>query len=121
VKTKNMNNKQLQKRMIRHGELLMIPVTELPEKTEQVFEGKEYIVAHSETGHHHVAVGNVTVFKPIGADSADIYLRANKDSIIEHRKSFDKHQTLTIHEGLYLCRPKVEYDPFAKLIRQVRD
>lgn len=116
-----MKNKDYQTRMIRHGEMLLIPVDELPENVEQVFEGKDYIVAHSETGHHHVAVGNVTVFKPIGADSTDIYLRANKESVIEHRKAFDKHETKTIHEGLYLCRPKSEYDPFAKIIRQVRD
>jgi len=106
--------------MIRHGEMLLIPVDEMPE-VEQIFKGKQYIVAHSETGHHHIAVGDLTVFRPIGADTTDIYLRANKESVIEHRKSFDKHETKTILPGLYLCRAKTEYDPFAKMIQKVRD
>jgi hypothetical protein len=116
-----MNKKEIRKRMIRHGEMLLIPVEELSENVEQIFEGKSFIVAHSETGHHHVAVGDVTVFRPVGADSTDIYLRANKESAIEHRKTFDKHETKTIHPGIYICRAKTEYDPFRKLIQQVRD
>jgi hypothetical protein len=116
-----MRKTEYAKRMIRHGEMLLVPVEALPEGAEQVFKGSEYIVAHSESGHHHVAVGDVTVFRPAGADTPEVYLRANKDSVIEHRKSFDKHETKTLREGIYLCRAKTEYDPFAKLIQQVRD
>lgn len=116
-----MNTQDYQNKLIRHGEMLLVPVAELPKDVEQIFEGTQYIVAHSETGHHHVAVGDVTIFRPLGADTTDIYLRANKDSMLEHRKVFDKHETKTIQQGLYLCRPKSEYDPFAKLIKQVRD
>ena len=108
-------------RMIRHGEMLLMPIEALPSDVEQIFEGKEYIVAHSESGHHHVAVGDVTVFRPLGGDTADLYLRANKDSVLEHRKTFDRHETKTIQQGLYLCRPKSEYDPFLKIIQAVRD
>jgi hypothetical protein len=116
-----MNNKTIQKKMVRHGELIMVPVSKLPQGFEESFKGSEFIVAHSETGHHHVAVGDVTIYRPIGGDSADIYLRANKDSVIEHRKTHDKHETKPIFKGLYLCRPKTEYDPFAKLVRKVQD
>lgn len=120
-----MKNKDYKTRMIRHGEMLLIPVDTLPENVEQVFEGREYIVAHSETGHHHVAVAEapsgLTIFKPIGADSPDIYMKVSAPSKIEHRKTFDQHETKGIAEGIYLCRPKTEYDPFMKLIQQVRD
>lgn len=116
-----MDNTTFEQKAIRHGEILLIPIDELPKNIEQVFEGKEFIVGHSETGHHHVAVGDVTAFRPLGADSKDVYLRVNRDSIVEHRKTFDKHETKTLFEGLYLCRPKTEYDPFDKLIREVRD
>ncbi len=108
-------------RMIRHGEMLLIPIDKLPANVEQIHEGREFIVAHSETGHHHVAVGDVTAFRPIGGDSTDVYLRANKESRIEHRKTFDKHETKTLQPGIYLCRGKNEYDPFSKLIQKVRD
>ena len=116
-----MQNVNYETQLVRHGELLLIPIDELPAGAEQVFEGKEFIVAHSETGHHHVAVGNITMFRPAGGDSADMYLRANAASRLVHKKSFDKHETKSIPEGLYICRPKTEYDPFAKLIQQVRD
>lgn len=116
-----MNKQTINSNAIRHGEILILPVDKLPENVEEIFSGNEYIVGHSETGHHHVAVANVTVYRPVGGDSTDIYLRANKPGVIEHQKSFDKHETKTLNPGLYLVRPKNEYDPFAKLIRQVRD
>ena len=116
-----MTNEEIQKRMVQHGEVLLVPVDALPGDLEQIHNGKEFIVGHSETGHHHVAVGDVTAFKPIGADSQEIYLRVNKESVIEHRKSFDRHETKTLHEGVYLVKPKTEYDPFLKIIEQVRD
>lgn len=118
-----MNKKTIRKNAIRHGEILLIPIEVMPE-VEQVYEGERYILGHSETGHHHVAVGEgkaLTVFKPIGADSQDIYLRVNSASRIEHLKTHEKHETKTLNEGLYLVRPKTEYDPFAKMIQQVRD
>jgi hypothetical protein len=120
-----MTKEEYRKRLIRHGELLLIPINELPANLEQTFVGERYIVAHSETGHHHVAVADapnaLTVFRPIGADSPDLYLKVSAPSKIEHQKDFDKHETKTIPEGIYLCRPKSEYDPFAKIIQQVRD
>lgn len=119
-----MNKRTFSKKAIRHGEMLLIPVDEMAEQTEQVYEGNRFIVGHSETGHHHVAVGTkkaLTVFKPVGADSQDLYLRVNSASRLEHLKTHDKHETKVLHEGLYLVRPKNEYDPFAKMIQQVRD
>jgi hypothetical protein len=120
-----MNNKELQRRMVRHGEILLLPVDSVPEGFEESFTGKEYIVGFSETHHHHIAIGTapdaITVFKPIGADSRDIYLRVNSASRLEHLKTVEAHETKTLHEGVYLVRGKNEYDPFAKLIQRVRD
>lgn len=113
----------IEQNAIRHGEVLLLPVDSMPD-VEQVYEGNKWIVGHSETHHHHVAIGSgkaLTVFKPVGADTTDIYLRVNKQSRLEHLKTFDKHETKTLNEGLYLVRPKNEFDPFVDLIRQVRD
>lgn len=120
-----MRNKDYQNKMFRHGEILAIPIDKLPENVEQVFEGKEYVLAHSETGHNHVAVGTVpnafTVYKPVGADSPDLYLKVSASSKVEHKKTHDRHKDIDLPEGIYLVRPKTEYDPFAKMIQQVRD
>lgn len=118
-------NEMLQAQMLRHGELLLLPLDELPENIEQIFKGKRYIIGHSETGHHHIAVGAlpgaITVFKPIGADSPDLFLKVSSPSKVEHRKTHDRHINIDIPAGVYLVRPKTEYDPFRKLVEQVRD
>lgn len=120
-----MTNEELQRKMIRHGELLFIAVDALPDNIEQIFEGETYTVGHSETGHNHIAVSAIpkaiTVFKPVGADSNDIYLKVSGATRVEHQKTFDRHETLDLLEGMYLVRPKNEYDPFAKLVKRVQD
>lgn len=113
-------NKKLQdfnKRAIRHGELLLLPVAKLPEQAKETFAGREYTVAHSETGHHHVAVGDVRVFR----SGETFFLEAVRDSRIEHRKTFEKHETKTIFKGLYQITIKKAYDYFLKRQTQVRD
>lgn len=105
------------KRAIRHGEVLLLPVTELPETVTEVFSGKNYVVAHSETGHDHVAVGDVRVFQ----SGNDFFLEAVRKSRIEHRKTFEKHETKTIFKGLYKITIKQAYDYFAKRMANVQD
>ena len=40
--------------IVRHGEVILKPITSLPKEAVLEKETNEYIVAHSETGHHHV-------------------------------------------------------------------
>lgn len=110
IDTNNLN------KAIRHGEVLMIPVTNIPEDAVEVYDGKEFVVGHSETGHHHIVTGSVTAFK-----GADTFLRVNSASILKHVKTFDVHETKDVSEGVYLVRGKNEYDLFADVIRKVRD
>ena len=106
-----------QKRAIRHGEACLIAITELPKDATEVFAGKEYVVAHSETGHNHVAVGDLRVFQnPMG-----FFLEAVRDSRIEHLKTFDKHETKTIFKGFYQIKLKEAYNYFLKVLEKVRD
>ena len=116
-----MNKDEFTKRAIRHGEVVLTPIDELPDGVEQIYDGKEYIVGHSESGHVHTAIGNLTIFQPVGADDSVLYLRANKDSVVKHRKSFDKHETKTIFKGLYMRTIKTAYDYFAKVQTRVID
>lgn len=123
ARIENMNN--FAKKAIRHGEVVIVPIDVLPTGIEQVYAGKEYIVGHSETGHHHVAVADspnaLTVFRPVGADDGTLFLRVTKASRVEHRKSFDQHETKTLFRGLYQITIKRNYDYFAKQLEQVRD
>lgn len=120
-----MTNKEFGKRSIRHGEVLVQAIDALPEGVEQVYEGKEYVIGHSETGHNHIAVADfpnaITVFKPVGADDGTLFLKVSKDSRVEHKKSFDQHETKTLFKGLYQITIKRAYDYFAKRLERVRD
>lgn len=112
---KNLND--FETRAVRHGELMLIPIEELPKGATQTFEGKEFIAARSESHHHHVAVGDVRVF----ALNNRFFLEAVRDSRIEHRKTFDKHETKPLYKGFFEIKIKQAYDYFAKKLTEVRD
>lgn len=118
---KNTNIADFKRRAIRHGELVLLPILELPSNAEKVFEGKEYIASHSETGHHHVAVADATDGIRVFQLGKDFFLEAVKDSRIEHRKTFEKHETKTIFKGFYQVTIKTAYNYFAKRQERVAD
>lgn len=128
-----MKNKELEKRMIRHGELTLFPLDELPEGVVEVRTVTQEVLAASESHHHHIAIGDITVFnnfdaarliKKLGlqstAEISGLY-RFNKASKLEHQKTFDKHETKPIVKGLYVGIIKKSYDYFAKRMENVRD
>ena len=104
------------KTIIRHGELLLIPVLEMPEGNPSKV--KNYTAAHSETGHNHVLEGDIMV---IEREGKDVFIELEEDTDLVHKKSFDNHNTLTVPKGIYRLLKKKEYDPFEKAMRQVWD
>ena len=75
------------------GDVLFIKVAKLPEGLEQT---KDMIVAHSETGHHHVATGAVERFMAPGGDGMLSYMIAKGPVQIEHKRPWDTHETLEL-------------------------
>lgn len=118
-----MNNKKFSEKAIRHGEVMIIPVDEIPADAEQIYSGKQYVIGHSETGHHHVAVATIpnaiTIYRPAGADDQRLYMRVTGDAKVEHRKTHDKHETKTLFEGNYIVSIKNAYDYFKKAMTKV--
>lgn len=112
-------NKQDTRTAIQHGEALLLPVDSIPTGTTERVTTK--IVAHSETGHHHV-VESKTEFETIGdVDKKDLYLRLFEPAKLVHKKTTDKHRTITVPKGDWKILHKSEYDPWAKVIRDVKD
>lgn len=127
-------------RMIRHGELLLFPVTPEMVSAGMEFEEprKEIVLAHSETGHHHVAVG---VIAPAVAGTFDVtairkqlsellyehvevtgYVRVVEGTELRHVKTGPNvHETKQIPAGDYITAQKTEFDYFANVLRRVRD
>lgn len=120
-----MKNQTFKQKAIRHGEVVITPIDALPAGIEQVYEGREFVVGHSETGHHHVAVAELptglTVFKPRGADDQTLFLRVSGGARVEHRKTHDRHEPKSLLEGLYTVTIKKAYDYFAKRMTRVMD
>lgn len=100
---------------IRHGEAMLIPIN-------GPVEGKEhttYIIAHSETGHHHVLESKAPFV--VGETDKQFVIQLFQPAKLVHQKITDKHKTLTIAPGKYKVVQKTEYDPWQQVIRRVFD
>ena len=74
--------------------------------------GSEHVVAHSETGHHHVALGGRYYTTP---DPFIAYLVTTAPVVVEHRRSTDTHESIELladgGEVVWEIRRQREYTP----------
>lgn len=100
---------------IRHGEAMLIPFEgEVTGKKHET-----YIIAHSETGHHHI-LQSKTPFVVSETDKQFV-IELFEPAQIVHKKTVDKHKTLPVAPGKYRVVKKTEYDPWQQIIREVHD
>lgn len=96
------------------GDMLLRKIEKLPEGvTENVAENGKYILAHSETGHHHTVKASENVkFYANDNDPFVAYLVVdNTSAYIEHERSFHTHDPIEVKEGVYEIRRQREYTP----------
>lgn len=103
------------KKGVRHGEVMLIPVKKITGAFKQL---KSYVLAHSETGHHHVIESDVE-FDVLILD--DVFVHLHEAAKVVHKKSFDQHKTLPLAPGTYKRYEMVEYDVASKIVRKVVD
>ena len=103
----------------RHGEVVLVQST-IPKNAKLIYEGTEYIVGHSESGHHHVLEATEPVIRVYELDNK-IYLDIQKPTNLVHKKVGEIHKTQTVKKGTYQRIIKREFDYFTGLIQQVRD
>lgn len=106
--------------IIRHGEVILKPIDALPQDAVLKETTNNCIVAHSETGHHHVlkSVDNYEVFTSQG----DTYIRLGTIGELYHEKTGkDVHKTHQVVPSIYKVIIKKSYDYFQKKMAQVRD
>ena len=103
--------------MAAQGDFIIFRIKNIPEGVEAVqpdATGK-FIVAHSETGHNHVMERTgVSCFKPANVKEADLYqlfFAVEKDTVIEHLRSFDTHEAIRVPPGNYQVKRQREYTP----------
>jgi hypothetical protein len=110
----------------RQGECLFIQVSEFEDSDKNYRIVKpskgQLIVAHSETGHHHVIDVKRSKQAQLLIDSTNNLigrLVLGEDCEVKHLRSFDTHETLKLPKGKYVLRYRREYTPEG--LRRVRD
>jgi hypothetical protein len=103
---------------IRHGEIMLVPANKVPKG--KTTKHTNFIIGHSETGHHHV-IESRNPFEMTETETGELYIKLFGDAAIVHKKTTDKHKTLTISKGIYQRFHDTEYDPFAGVIQAVKD
>lgn len=92
----------------RQGDVLVRVVDRLPDGlTEQPTSDDVYVIAHSETGHHHVVSARHAHYYVANAMIA--YLVLERAARLEHLRSFDRHDDLELPAGIIEIRRAREY------------
>lgn len=98
--------------MAAQGDVMLRRIKELPDGlVAAAAENGAFILAHSETGHHHVVMERPDV--KLYTDPADQF-RAflnvqDAPAELKHQRDFDTHEPLCIPPGIYEVRRQREY------------
>lgn len=87
--------------------------------------GKHVVVAHSETGHHHVMSAERTTLFAMPNDAMVSYLHVQEKDVLRHLRSNDTHEGLEFPKGRFRVTRQREHvvgtDPVEKRTRAVQD
>lgn len=70
------------------------------------------IIAHSETGHHHVMDAERTTLYRLPEELYEAFLVVKAGGAdLTHERGFDTHEPIHFDEGVYMIRRQREYTP----------
>lgn len=99
------------------GDLLIRRVDKLPADVKPMAaERGFFVVAHSETGHNHVIAERPNVKLYTTGDPMVSYLEVieatdKMETLLEHLRGYDTHETIKIPAGTFEIRRQREYTP----------
>jgi hypothetical protein len=103
------------------GDVLFRRVISIPDTAIEVLpQDNEHIIAHSETGHHHVMVldrESETPSVQLFSDKENpllAWLKVNRPAALEHRRPFDTHEPIMFAPGVYEVRRQREHVPLKR-------
>lgn len=102
------------KRQAAQGDMLITKIDSMPKGAKPISsEGGKFILAHSETGHHHTVkkTKGVSFFSNDNNPFIAYLVVDNTKCYVEHERSFDKHETLKFPPGIFEIRRQREYTP----------
>lgn len=99
--------------MAAQGDVLFRKIAALPDNVKPAdAENGAFIVAHSETGHNHEVMERPGIRYFSAMDDFRSYLVIeNTPAPVEHRRSFDTHETINLSPGIWEVRRQREYTP----------
>lgn len=107
----------MKQQLIRHGDVLLKPVS-IPSDAKEQKRGKDMTIALGEvTGHHHTLYGsmpNAVVMK--GFDER-LFVEVNEDLCLRHQE----HTEVPVAKGSYEIIIERERNPFFDALRRVVD
>lgn len=99
------------------GDLFIRRINALPKNAQPLpSENQKYVVAHSETGHNHVIAERPNVKLYTTGDPMVSYLEVVEavdaaETLIEHLRNFDTHESIAVPAGIFEIRRQREYTP----------
>lgn len=99
------------------GDLMIRRIEALPAGVTPMRSDKgAFIVAHSDTGHHHIIAERPNVKMFTTEDPMVSYLQVIEatdaaETLLEHLRSFDTHKTIAIPPGIFEIRRQREWVP----------
>ena len=98
--------------MAAQGDLLIIKTDNIPAGLKPAKEENgKHILAHSETGHHHVIDSRSAQLLIDETNEFLSYLSVSEDADVVHERDFDTHETLRVPRGDYEIRRQREHTP----------
>jgi hypothetical protein len=94
------------------GDLMVRRIDIVPGGLKEVYpENGVHILAHSESGHHHVIDACAATWFINEMNSFISFLEVTNSTEIRHLREFDTHESLTLAPGIYEIRTQREYVP----------
>lgn len=94
------------------GDILIRRIDALPANLKPATPEKgSYVVAHSETGHHHTVKERAAQLLIDETNTFISYLLVKEETTLDHQRPFDTHESISLAPGNYEIRRQREYVP----------
>lgn len=93
------------------GDVLFTRVPKIPKGAKCVEKPGPVIVAHSETGHHHVFTSPEVKLFEVPNDPFTCYLQLAGPAELTHLRPHDTHEAIMFGAGCFEVRRQREYTP----------
>jgi hypothetical protein len=94
------------------GDLMIRRIDALPDGLKVAMpDGEHHILAHSETGHHHVVLERAAQRFIDETNEFISYLEVASDVELRHLREHDTHEPYLLEPGLYEVRNQREHTP----------